>query len=198
MTKNIVEVVANERAESRIYGGSNCHAWNERIANQVGESLWTPAGSKYSNSHISALSGSAGALVGIAPKDTLEGMAAAQLIAAHEAVMECHRRAMLPNQSFEGREASLSQANKLSRTWATLLDALNKHRGKGQQKMTVEHVHVQAGGQAVVGTVEGGGGAAAKKEDQPHAKQVTDAQESPMRRPDAATDFLPLASDGKR
>jgi hypothetical protein len=34
--------------------------------------------------------------------------------------------------------------------------ALNRHRGKGgQQKVTVEHVHVHAGGQAVVGVVEG-------------------------------------------
>ena len=32
--------------------------------------------------------------------------------------------------------------------------ALNRHRGKGQQKVTVEHVHVHAGGQAVVGIVE--------------------------------------------
>jgi hypothetical protein len=28
-----------------------------------------------------------------------------------------------------------------------LLDALNRHRGKGQQKVTVEHVHVHSGGQ---------------------------------------------------
>jgi hypothetical protein len=44
-----------------------------------------------------------------------------------------------------------NQANKLSRTYATLIEALNRHRGKGQQKVTVEHVHVHAGGQAVVG-----------------------------------------------
>ncbi|MBO0332611.1 hypothetical protein J0X12_03235 [Sneathiella sp. CAU 1612] len=37
------------------------------------------------------------------------------------------------------------------------MEALNKHRGKGQQKMTVEHVHVNEGGQAIIGTVEGGG-----------------------------------------
>jgi hypothetical protein len=49
---------------------------------------------------------------------------------------------------------NLSQANKLSRTYAVLLEALNRHRGKGQQKVTVEHVHVHSGGQAIVGTVE--------------------------------------------
>ncbi len=96
---------------------------------------------------------------------------AAPLIAAHNAAMECHRRAMLPEQTYEGRKLALEQANKLSRTWATLLDALNKHRGKGQQKVTVEHVHVHAGGQAVVGVVErpghttpGGGVPAERKE----------------------------------
>src|SRR6266851_3657374 len=30
--------------------------------------------------------------------------------------------------------------NAFSRTYAVLLDALNRHRGKGQQKVTVEHV----------------------------------------------------------
>jgi hypothetical protein len=39
-----------------------------------------------------------------------------------------------------------------------LLDALNRHRGKGAQKITVEHVHVHSGGQAVVGIVETPGG----------------------------------------
>jgi hypothetical protein len=39
---------------------------------------------------------------------------------------------MLPEQTFEGRHENLNQANKLSRTCATLLEALNRHRGKGQ------------------------------------------------------------------
>jgi hypothetical protein len=42
-----------------------------------------------------------------------------------------------------------------ARTYATLLEALNRHRGKGQQKVTVEHVHVHEGGQAIVGNLEG-------------------------------------------
>jgi hypothetical protein len=79
-------------------------------------------------------------LIGIGPRDELEGMIAAQLLAAHNAAMECHRRAMLAEQTFEARRENLSQANKLSRTYAALLDALNRHRGKGQQKVTVEHV----------------------------------------------------------
>ena len=65
---------------------------------------------------------------------------------------------MLGEQNFEGRRENLSQANKLSRTYAALIEALNHHRGKGQQKVTVEHVHVHSGGQAVVGAVGGPGG----------------------------------------
>jgi hypothetical protein len=81
-------------------------------------------------------------------------MMAAQLIAAHNAAMECHRRAMLGEQGFESRRENLGQANKLSRTFAVLLQALNHHRGKVQQKVTVDHVHVHSGGQAVVGMVK--------------------------------------------
>jgi hypothetical protein len=94
-------------------------------------------------------------------------MIAAQMIAAHSAAMECYRRAMLSEQTLEGRRANLSQANKLSRTYASLLEALNRHRGKGQQKVTVEHVHVHEGGQAIVGQVEGGGGSSKKDESTP-------------------------------
>jgi hypothetical protein len=58
---------------------------------------------------------------------------------------------MIQDQTFEGRRESLDQANELSRTHATLPEALDRHRGKGQQKVTVEHVH--SGRQAVVGMV---------------------------------------------
>jgi hypothetical protein len=95
----------------------------------------------------------------IGAKDELEGMMAAQLIAAHNAAMECYRRAMIGEQSFEGRRENLAQANKLSRTYATLLEALNRHRGKGQQKVTVEHVHPpgRAGGSRHCGAAGGSG-----------------------------------------
>ena len=95
---------------------------------------------------------------------------AAQLVACHNASMECYRRAMIGEQTFEGKRENLCQANKLSRTYATLLESLNRHRGKGAQKVTVEHVHVHEGGQAIVGNVEApGDGLAVKSGDQPHA-----------------------------
>jgi hypothetical protein len=138
-------------------------------------------------------------LVGIGPKDELEGMMAAQLIAAHNAAMECYRRAMIGEQTFEGRRENLAQANKLSRTYATLLEALNRHRGKGQQKVTVEHVHVHAGGQAVVGVVDNPGrGSQRKSEDQCDAKQIAHAPQPTMRSADKEREPLPVAGDAER
>jgi hypothetical protein len=124
-------------------------------------------------------------------------MMAAQLIAAHNAAMECYRRAMIGEQSFEGRRENLAQANKLSRTYATLLEALNRHRGKGQQKVTVEHIHVHSGGQAVVGVVGNpGGGDPRKSEDQPHALGYEPG--TTMRSSDAEREPVPVSGDAER
>ena len=175
-------------------GGSQSDHWNNILANQAFQTLWV----KHSDPETrdKQLTATVAALMGIGPKDELEGMMAAQLVAAHNAAMECYRRAMLGEQTLQGRSESLSQANKLSRTYSTLLEALNRHRGKGQQKVTVEHVHVHAGGQAVVGTVETqGGGEIRKSEDQPHARQITDALQPTVWSEEQARERVPVAGD---
>ncbi len=158
-------VVANDpearKGNLKAIGGSNSDCLNTMLANQAMQALWLEQSD--ASERDRKRGATVDALVGIGPKDELEGMMAAQLIAAHCAAMECYRRAMLGEQTFEGRRENLNQANKLSRTWAMLLDALNKHRGKGHQKVTVEHVHVHAGGQAVVGNVERPGGGDRRK-----------------------------------
>ena len=181
----------------RHVGGSKLDVWNNRVLSDTVEGLWVKNSDE--GTRTQQYGAAVAGLMGIAPKDELEGMMAAQLIAAHSASMECFRRAMLGEQSFEGRRENLSQANKLSRTFATLLEALNRHRGKGQQKVTVEHVHVHAGGQAIVGTVESpGGGAHPKPEEQPHAKQITHAPEPTMRSPDAPRQPMSVSRDDLR
>lgn len=147
----------------KLIGGSMHDGWNNIISTQVCYALRPTKNKDWEHeARTAAVQG----LMGIAPRDELEGMLAAQLIACHHASMECYRRAMILEQTFEGREQNLNHANKLSRTYSTLLEALNRHRGKGQQKMTVERVHVHAGGQAVVGMVEApGGGDRLKLED---------------------------------
>ena len=92
------------------------------------------------------------------PQDGAEAMLATQMVGTHEAAMECLRRATIPNQSFEGRNAALNHAHKLMSLHAKQLAVLDKHRGKGQQKMIVERVNIGPGGQAIVGNVEAGSG----------------------------------------
>ena len=143
------------RGALKAIGGSMADDWNNIVANQTIQTLWlrsSDAEQIRGQRHAAV-----DALIGIKPGDELEGMIAAQLVACHNASMECYRRARLVEQTFEGYRENLNQANKLGRTYAVLLDALNRHRGKGQQKVTVEHVHVHEGGQAIVGNVEGGG-----------------------------------------
>src|SRR5215471_18537266 len=132
------------RGTLKSIGGSQSDHWNNVLVNQTVQALWINHSDE--DTRDRQYSATVQALVGIGPKDEIEGMIAAQLLAAHNAAMECYRRAMLGEQSFEGRRENLGQANKLSRTYAVLLDALNRHRGKGQQKVTVEHVHVHSGG----------------------------------------------------
>lgn len=88
------------------------------------------------------------------PADGPERMLAEQMVGTHLAALECLRRAALPNQTFEGRDMALKHGYKLMSLYARQLETLNKHRGKGQQKVTVEHVNVEKGGQAIVGNVE--------------------------------------------
>ncbi len=135
------------------------------------------------------------AMMGMKPQDELEGMLIGQLIASHNAAMECYRRAMIGDQTFEGRRENLNQANKLSRTSAALTEALDRHRGKGQQRITVEHVNVHAGGQAIVGAVTPKGGSSQKSEQQTHAtREITHEPGIPMRSPDPERETMPIAS----
>jgi hypothetical protein len=48
---------------------------------------------------------------------------------------------------------NVNRASKLIRTFASQMEALSRYRGKGEQKMVVEHIHVHKGGQAIVGSV---------------------------------------------
>ena len=134
-------------------------------------------------------------MIGMKPRDELEGMLIGQLIATHNAAMECYRRAMLGEQTFEGRRENLNQANKLCRSYAALTEALDRHRGKGQQRITVEHVNVHAGGQAIVGAVTAGGESSQKSEQQTHAtREITHEPGIPMRSPDPVWETMPIAA----
>ncbi|MCJ2032735.1 hypothetical protein [Methylobacterium sp. J-068] len=89
---------------------------------------------------------------GIEPRDEIEAMLASQMAAVHLATMTFARRlAHVDNLSQqEGAERAF---NKLARTFTTQVEALKRYRSDGQQTVRVERVTVEAGGQAVVGSV---------------------------------------------
>jgi hypothetical protein len=89
---------------------------------------------------------------GIEPRDQLETMLAAQMAAVHIASMRFASQfayvETLPQQdSFE------RAFNKLTRTFAMQMEALKRYRTGAEQKVTLQHVSVAEGGQAIVGNV---------------------------------------------
>ncbi len=93
------------------------------------------------------------------PKDGFEGMLISQMVNVYEQAMESFRLANVnhPN-SFDIYQQLQNQGIKLMRLYNQQLDTLDKHRNKGKQKMTIEHVHIHSGAQAVVGNVSQGVG----------------------------------------
>ena len=97
----------------------------------------------------------------IKPKDQLEAMLAAQMAFVHIASMTFARR-MNHTETIPQQDSAEKAYNKLLRTFTSQMEALRKYRNGGEQKVTVHHVQVNEGGQAIVGNVNQGGGGAAK------------------------------------
>lgn len=137
-------------------------AFGEQLVQQIAQSVWY--GDLEEEEQITKLVVSAlSAIKQIAPRDELEGMLISQMIAAHNAAMECFRRSMISGQPFGGRDINLRHAEKLTKLYTEQVEALEKYRGKRHHKMTVEHVNVEPGGQAIVGDVHHSGGTSNSK-----------------------------------
>src|SRR5215213_8184784 len=185
-----IPVSDEKMANLKALGGSVSDDFNTIVTGQVMNALWLDTDKEARQKQFRAVGA---ALIGIKSADEIEGMLGAQMVATHNAAMECFRRSMIKEQTFEGRREALNQANKLTRSYAMLLEALNRHRGKGQQKVTVEHVHVHQGGQAIVGAVQGGG-MSRKSEEQPYAREAIIHEPGlPMRSADPEREAMPVA-----
>jgi hypothetical protein len=97
----------SRKGTQKALGGSQSDHWNHILVNQAVNTLWTRHSDNETRDR--QYKATACALIGMAPKDEIEGMMLAQMLAAHNANMECYRRAMLPDQSFEGRRENLNQ-----------------------------------------------------------------------------------------
>jgi hypothetical protein len=92
----------------------------------------------------------------VEPRDELESMLAVQMGAIHAATMMMARR-LNHVETIPQQDAAERALNKLARTYAMQMEALKRYRTGGQQRVLVEHVTVNAGGQAIVGSVTHGG-----------------------------------------
>ena len=99
----------------------------------------------------------------IGPRDGLEGMLATQMVAVHIAMMTFARR-LAHVENIPQQDSAERAFNKLARTYVAQVEALKRYRTGGEQKVTVTHVTVNEGGQAVVGDISrSAGGRGAKK-----------------------------------
>jgi len=103
------------------------------------------------------------AVKGIEPQDEVEAMLATQMAAVHMATMTFARR-LAHIENIPQQDSAEKAFNKLARTFTAQVEALKRYRTGGEQKVTVQHVTVNEGGQAVDGNVShSAGGRGAKK-----------------------------------
>lgn len=89
---------------------------------------------------------------GTEARNQLEAMLAAQMAAVHMASMTFAGRLAHVDDIAE-QDCAARAFNKLTRTFAMQMEALNRYRSGAEQKVTLQHVSVAEGGQAIVGNV---------------------------------------------
>jgi hypothetical protein len=140
------------------------------------------------------------AVTGIAPRDEAEAMLAAQMIGVHWLAMDLLRKA---NDRARLNDAG-NMAVKLLRTFTTQLEALKRYRSAGEQRVVVQHQHVNVTADQAAVQVNGSGypapegrGAASKLEDQSHAsgihRSVPHEPGTALQCPDPTRDTVPTS-----
>jgi hypothetical protein len=89
-----------------------------------------------------------------APKDEIEAALAVQMACTHTAAMAVLAKMDVAFASEKRIAAFGSAAARLMRAYATQVEVLRRLRHGGHQVVRVEHVHVNEGGQAVIGNVK--------------------------------------------
>jgi hypothetical protein len=110
---------------------------------------------------------------GVRPKDEIEAMLAAHMAVTNIALLElvARMRGAIAGHIYQGNGMKRldllgNLTSKFMRTYTLQIEALTTKRRKGEQNVTVKHVHVHAGGQAVVGNVSHRGGRGVTKNGQ--------------------------------
>lgn len=196
--KNILAVdTAKQTGAMRDVGGSMDDVFNSYHLGAICNSLYFPATAD-DQTKDDIRRAAVTAMMAFKPSDEIEALIAGQCVGINASVLECLRRAMVPEQTVEARAMNLNAATKLSRSFAALIDALGRYRGKGMQTVRVEHVTVEAGANAVIGNVHGGRGQK-QIERQPHDQaKIAHAGFAALPCQDTARDALPVSGHAER
>ena len=101
-----------------------------------------------------AINGALAMIEAAAPKDEIEGALAVQIACTHSASMAVLAKLDAAFGTERRIAALASAAARLMKAFALQLEVLRRLRNGGQQFVRVEHVHVNEGGQAVIGNVK--------------------------------------------
>jgi hypothetical protein len=92
------------------------------------------------------------AVRGLAPRDAVEAMIASQMVVVHGSAMKFANR-LAHAESPAEMESAERTVNRLLRTHCALVEALNRYRNGADQKVSIEHMSLAEGAQAIVGNV---------------------------------------------
>jgi len=131
---------------------------------------------------------------GIEPRDQLETMLAAQMAAVHVVSMRFARH-FAHIETLPQQDSAERAFNKLTRTFTMQMEALKRYRSGAEQKVTLQHVSVAEGGQAIIGNVTH----APRKNREEQTAQKKAAQERAATPPQAIpdTNVVPMTIIGK-
>jgi hypothetical protein len=101
-----------------------------------------------------AMNGALAMIEAAAPRDEIEAALAVQMACTHTAAMAVLAKLDVAFATEQRVAAFGSAAARLMRAFATQVEVLRRLRNGGQQVVRVEHVHVNEGGQALIGNVK--------------------------------------------
>jgi hypothetical protein len=93
-------------------------------------------------------------LANLPAADPASEMLNTMIVNTYEAYIENQRLAMIHAADPRLFAVFSGHAERLSKLYILQLAALDKHQTRGKQQISVEHVHVAAGGRAIVGNVD--------------------------------------------
>jgi proteasome lid subunit RPN8/RPN11 len=184
--------------------------WAARVAQALGvddpwliDMLMNQAANCLPGAPAKAASVAVAAVQSLGPRDGIEAMLAVQMAATHAVAMKMLQRATVEQPSIEVYDSLVNRATKLLRTYTMQVEALKRHRSAGEQRVVVQHQHVNVTADRAAVQVNGaapdpgGRGAASKLEERSHAQgepvSLAHAPEPTVPGPDPAGDGLPAA-----